>query len=60
MDGAGGGVHDGADESWGPKLDGRPIDQFKGKAQPWVAHPDNVRQYFDLGRTVSNNLNVTT
>jgi outer membrane receptor protein involved in Fe transport len=59
VDGAGSGVNDGADESWGPKLDGRPIDQFSGKAQPWVAHPDNVKQYFDVGRTVSNNVNAS-
>ena len=31
VDGAGSGVNDGADESWGPKLDGRLIDQFNGK-----------------------------
>jgi TonB-linked SusC/RagA family outer membrane protein len=59
VDGAGGGVNDGADESWGPKLDGRPIDQFSGKAQPWVAHPNNVRDFFRTGSTVSNNLTVS-
>jgi TonB-linked SusC/RagA family outer membrane protein len=59
VDGAGGGVNDGADESWGPKLDGRPIDQFSGKAQPWIAHPNNVRDFFRTGSTVSNNLTVS-
>ena len=59
VDGAGGGVNDGADESWGPKLDGRLIDQFSGKAQPWIAHPDNVRDFFRTGSTVSNNLTVS-
>jgi TonB-linked SusC/RagA family outer membrane protein len=59
VDGAGGGVNDGADESWGPKMDGRLIDQFFGKKQPWVAHPNNVNNYFQTGSTVSNNLNVT-
>src|SRR5215510_7492452 len=67
VDGAGSGVNDGADESWGPKLDGRTTgcifkrdakgnptqpftydtsvgcDQFSGKAQPWIAHPNNVK-----------------
>ncbi len=60
VDGAGSGVNDGADESWGPKLDGRLIDQFNGKQLPWVARPDNVRDYFRTGTTVSNNVNVTT
>ena len=35
-------------------------DQFSGKAQPWIAHPDNVSQYFRTGSTLSNNLNVST
>lgn len=60
VDGAGSGVNDGADESWGPKLDGRLIDQFHGKAQPWIAHPDNVKNYFQNGSTVSNNISVST
>jgi len=82
VDGAGGGVNDGADESWGPKLDGRttgcifkrdgsgnPIagqydasvgcDQFNGKALPWVAHPNNVKDFFQTGHTISNSINVT-
>src|ERR1019366_9660562 len=58
VDGAGGGINDGADESWGPKLDGRLIDQFFGKQQPWVSHPNNVSGYFQTGSTVSNNVNV--
>src|SRR5262245_10650762 len=90
VDGAGSGVNDGADESWGPKLNGRttgcmftrdadgnPIentsagftgkftydtkagsDQFSGKAQPWIAHPNNVHDFFRTGATISNNLTV--
>jgi TonB-linked SusC/RagA family outer membrane protein len=45
------GALDGNDQSYGPKLDGRLIDQFTGKAQPWVAHPDNVSSFFQTGRT---------
>ncbi|MBT8397839.1 MAG: TonB-dependent receptor plug domain-containing protein, partial [Gemmatimonadetes bacterium] len=36
VDGAGAGLWDFVDESWGPKLDGRLIDQFTGPQQPWV------------------------
>jgi TonB-linked SusC/RagA family outer membrane protein len=60
VDGQGGGLNDAVDESWGPKLDGRPIDQFTGPAQPWVAHPDNVRDYWDLGRTLNTNIAVSS
>ena len=84
VDGAGSGINDGADESWGPKLDGRThgcvftnpavvpgvgqpssydatkgCDQFNGKALPWIAHPDNVKDFFRTGSTISNNVNVS-
>src|SRR5262249_48359268 len=66
VDGKGGGVQDGNDQSYGPKLDGRttgctfltgthtydaqPCMQFTG-AGPWVAHPDNVYSFFKTGQT---------
>jgi len=58
VDGAGGGLNDGVDESWGPRLDGRLIPQFysNGVAVPFVAHPDNVRDYFRTGRTLNNGI----
>jgi TonB-linked SusC/RagA family outer membrane protein len=59
VDGNGGGLNDEADESWGPKLDGRPIDQFFGAQQPWVAHPNNVRDFWDLGRMLNLNIAVS-
>jgi TonB-linked SusC/RagA family outer membrane protein len=45
------GALDGNDQSYGPKLDGRLIDQFTGPQQPWIAHPDNVSSFFNTGRT---------
>jgi TonB-linked SusC/RagA family outer membrane protein len=53
VDGKGGGIQDGADESWGPRLDGRLIPQFhsNGVAVPWEAHPNNVRDFFETGVT---------
>jgi TonB-dependent SusC/RagA subfamily outer membrane receptor len=67
VDGAGGGVNDGVDESWGPKLDaGLMIPQFSsidenGVAQPapWVSYPDNVNDFFDVGTTISTNVSLT-
>jgi len=54
VDGKGAGVYDDMDESWGPRLDiGLTIPQFfsNGEAAPWVSHPDNVRDFFETGRT---------
>ena len=60
VDGKGGGVNDGVDESWGPKMDGRLIPQFysNGEAVPFVAHPNNVRDFFNTGVTYDNSISV--
>jgi TonB-linked SusC/RagA family outer membrane protein len=59
------------DESWGPALDGRNVrhywswDKNKnnpdfGQSAPWSANPDNVRDFFKTGVTMSNNLSVAS
>ena len=60
VDGKGGGVNDGVDESWGPKMDARLIPQFysNGEAVPFVAHPNNVRDFFNTGVTYDNSISV--
>jgi len=55
VDGKGGGTWDGVDESWGPRLDGTVRPQFFGEG-PWVAHPNNVRDFFDTGLTSNTNV----
>jgi TonB-linked SusC/RagA family outer membrane protein len=65
-DGYDNGVNDGQDVSWGPPLDaGLNIPQFNspivnGERQPtpWVSHPDNVDQFFDVGRTLTTSVSV--
>ncbi len=61
VDGKGGGINDGTDESWGPRLDGRLIPQFysKGEPVPFVAHPNNVRDFFRTGNMISNGISVS-
>lgn len=55
----------GVDESWGPPLDvGLKFMQFTSyikdpdnpQPQPWVSHPNNVRDFYETGLTSSNNL----
>jgi TonB-linked SusC/RagA family outer membrane protein len=52
-DGFGNGVNDGVDESWGPRM-GTLARQFNsnGVAVPLQAFPNNVRGYFENGRTL--------
>lgn len=67
LDGAGGGVGDGLDQSYGPRLDGRLICQFDSPGAgtagctptPWVAHPDNVKNFFETGHTMSSTVAVS-
>ena len=58
VDGLGDGIQDGNDQSYGPRLDGRLIDQFTGLQQPWIAHPNNVASFFNTGGTFEANLAV--
>lgn len=59
------------DLSWGPRLDGQQVrhwwswDAGKnnpdfGKTAPWTAQPDNVRDFFQNGYMLSNNLSVAS
>lgn len=78
VDGRGGGVNDGLDQSFGPKADGRthgctfidnttkydqtaPCLQFTSPnaASPFIAYPNNVKDFFQVGRTSSSNISVT-
>lgn len=63
-----GGVNGGADESWGPRLDvGLMLPQFNSpivngerQATPWVSHPDNVKDFFQLGYSMNHNISLTS
>ena len=59
VDGAGSGVNDGVDESWGPKM-GTRARQFNsnGDSVPLQAFPNNIRDYFRTGTTLQTNVSV--
>ncbi|WP_447640529.1 MULTISPECIES: SusC/RagA family TonB-linked outer membrane protein [Chitinophagaceae] len=60
VDGAGSGVNDNVDESWGPKMQGQLIPQFgsNGVAVPFVAHPNNVKDFFKTGFTTDDGIAI--
>ena len=56
------------DESWGPKMDGTlarhvmsfyPQDPTYGQLTPFVAHPDNIKDYYQTGTNVNNGVTIT-
>ncbi len=54
------GVNDGTPSSWGPRLDaGLVLDQFTGENQPWVSHPDNVKNFYETGITADNSVSMS-
>lgn len=53
------------DQSWGPRLDGRPVRQWYsyyedhpnfGEETPWEAHPDNIKNFYQTQVTLNNNV----
>jgi TonB-linked SusC/RagA family outer membrane protein len=63
VDGQGGGVQDGNDQSFGPRLNGQLIPQFDSpvvngvrQPTPFIAHPNNVESFFNTGHTFTNNI----
>jgi TonB-dependent SusC/RagA subfamily outer membrane receptor len=58
FDGAGGGINDGVDQSWGPPLQGQlvaqasPTERGMADVRPWLSHPAGVRDYFRPARTL--------
>lgn len=57
------------DESWGPKLDGRLVrpywswdknknNPYFGQTAPWIAHPNNVKDFYRTGFTLTNNISL--
>ena len=68
LNGRGGGINDGTDESWGPQLDaGLMIPQFNSpvnadgtrQATPWVSNPDNIKNFFETGMTTTTSASIT-
>lgn len=56
------------DESWGPRMDGTPVRQIFsfypqdpefGQLTPFVAHPNNVEDFFETGSTINNGVTVS-
>lgn len=44
--------------SWGPAFDGELRPQFNGN-NPWVAHPDAVKNFYETGHIFVNNISIT-
>ncbi|HUS02023.1 MAG TPA: SusC/RagA family TonB-linked outer membrane protein [Chitinophagaceae bacterium] len=57
----------GNDESWGPKMDGTPVRMYYsfypqdpefGRPTAFEPHPNNVKDYFQTGYNLNNNISV--
>lgn len=61
-------VNTNANNSWGPRFDGTlvrhwdslyPGEPNYGEVRPWVATPNNIKDFFQTGVTLSNNVSVS-
>jgi TonB-linked SusC/RagA family outer membrane protein len=66
VDGQGGGVNDGYDQSYGPRMNGQLIPQFDSpvingvrQATPFIPHPDNADSFFQTGHNIANTFAVS-
>ena len=66
VDGKGGGVNDGYDQSYGPRMNGQLIPQFDSpvvngvrQATPFIPHPDNADSFFETGHSFSNTFAIS-
>jgi TonB-linked SusC/RagA family outer membrane protein len=50
-----GGVNDDINLNWGPAFDGQLRPQFTGN-DPWTGHPNNVKDFYELGHIAVNNI----
>lgn len=51
------------DESWGPRLDtGEEVVQvmYGSEPAPWVSRPNNVRDFFEVGRSANTSVSMAT
>jgi TonB-linked SusC/RagA family outer membrane protein len=57
-----------ADESWGPRLEGQMVRHWDSfypsspefdETRPWVANPNNIRDFYETGVNLSNNVALT-
>ena len=56
-----------ADESWGPRLDvGLMIPQYSSpivdgvrQATPWISHPNNIKDFTQLGSSMNHNISIS-
>lgn len=67
VDGMGGGLNDNVMENWGPRLNGQLIPQFDSPidpntgeriATPFVAYPNQLKDFLQTGQTFTNNLAI--
>lgn len=47
--------------SWGPKFDGRMVNQYmpNGESTPYVAHPDNWKEFYETGLNSTTNVAIS-
>lgn len=56
--GSGGEYIPSSERNWGAKLDGQSVTLWNGNTVPYVAHPDNLKDFFRVASTVNNSISI--
>lgn len=48
-----------ARSSWGAKMNGQSVMQWDGVMRPYSAHPDNLRDFYESGQTLTNTVAIS-
>lgn len=48
-----------SEHSWGEKLDGHEVTLWNGSKVPYVAHPNNMKEFFRTANTINNSITVS-
>lgn len=46
--------------SWGEKMTGQSVTNYRGNQQSLTAQPDNVKDFFEVGQSLNNSVGITT
>lgn len=57
--GDGGAYVPNSEHSWGEKLNGQEVTLWNGNTVPYVAHTDNVKNFFRVASTINNSISVS-
>jgi TonB-linked SusC/RagA family outer membrane protein len=52
-------IPDNSTQSWGPQMEGQQVLDWNGETRPYSPQPNNIKDFWRTGSTLTNSLNIT-